>query len=133
MIPKITTATVRAGLNAACPPCEKLECVIYCKLSSGSIPLDSAPCFAGITDQGTLLTICFSPEEKPDVRYIPLLSLKKVRIIGAFSRYLVKLTFFFSHIQHECSLLVSANPHGITLPYQPEQAEKFVERLRALS
>lgn len=133
MIPKITHATIRAGLDAACPPADTLRYRIYCKRLQGVLALgDAMPCFAGMTEQGTLILIGFSKQEKPAVTYLSLLSLKKVRIFSAWGQYRVRLEFFSGHARKEIFLQLSERPRDAAFSSQTEQVEGFLKELRAL-
>ncbi len=135
MVPKICDATMNAALDAAAPPTEHIRYAIYCRFAPDSLHLtpERQQSFVGVTEHGTLVAVRFSPDAKPEVTVISLLALKKARIIGAFGRYLIHISFFVGHLQQEFTILASGSSFRDALPRQTEQLEGFVQTLRKLT
>ena len=94
MIPRITPATRRAALETAAPPAETIRCGIACRMEHPSPYMDGPerrPAFAGLTDQGTLVVVSFTPSAQPTVTVRSLLAMTRVRFHGILGRYTIRI------------------------------------------
>ena len=134
MIPRITPATRKVALEAAAPPAETIRCGIACKMEHPSPYMDGPerrPAFAGLTDQGTLVVVSFTPSGQPTVTVRSLLAMTRVRFHGILGRYTVRIDLKSGGKEEKLVLYAERREQG--LPDQGTELERFLGTLRRLS
>ena len=134
MIPRITPATRRAALDTAAPPAETIRCGIACKMEHPSPYMDGPerrPAFAGITDQGTLVVVSFTPSAPPVVTVRSLLAMTRVRFHGILGRYTIRIDLRIGGADER--IVLYAERREPTLTDQTDSLEQFLGTLRRLS